>query len=188
VAEWSRRSDCPEAGAVQVRGSLQRAQDGLTIVEPKTLSSRRRVALTRAAVEALRLHRVGQAEERLRLGGAWEDNDLAFANEVGRPAEVRNLVRRSFLPLLKRAGPPRIRFHDLRHSTAGRALPPISPSLPAWVSPHPESQSGPHVRICRLLPQPNPRIRGARRHEDFTPSPCEGEGLKAEGCLAWRGV
>ncbi len=29
-----------------------------------------------------------------------------------------NLVRRSFLPLLRRAGLPRIRFHDLRHTAA----------------------------------------------------------------------
>ena len=28
------------------------------------------------------------------------------------------MMRRSFLPLLKKAGLPRIRFHDLRHSAA----------------------------------------------------------------------
>jgi len=32
--------------------------------------------------------------------------------------EARNLLRNSFLPLLKRAGLPRIRFHDLRHTAA----------------------------------------------------------------------
>ncbi len=73
---------------------------------------------SRTAVDALRRHRIAQAEERLALGGAWEDHDLVFANEVGRPVEVRNLMRRSFLPLLKKAGLPRIRFHDLRHSAA----------------------------------------------------------------------
>ena len=45
-------------------------------------------------------------------------NDLVFANEVGRPVEVRNLLRRSFLPLLERADLPKIRFHDLRHTAA----------------------------------------------------------------------
>ena len=107
-----------EAGRVQVRGSLQRTNEGLTIVEPKTHSSRRQLALTKAAMEALRRHRVAQAEERLRLAPAWEDHEMVFANEIGRPIEVRNLMRRSFLPILKRAGVPRIRFHDLRHSAA----------------------------------------------------------------------
>lgn len=107
-----------EPGAGEVEGSPQRTGEGLTIVEPKTGSSRRQVALTKAAVDALRRHRVAQAEERLALGAAWEDNDLLFANEIGRPIEARNLLRRSFFPLLERAGLPRIRFHDLRHTAA----------------------------------------------------------------------
>ncbi len=61
---------------------------------------------------------MAQAEERLRLGVAWEENDLVFANEVGRPIEAQNLRNRSFWPLLVRAGLPRIRFHDLRHTAA----------------------------------------------------------------------
>jgi integrase len=49
---------------------------------------------------------------------AWDDNDLVFANEVGRPIEAASLRNRSFWPLLERAGLPRIRFHDLRHTAA----------------------------------------------------------------------
>ena len=52
------------------------------------------------------------------MGAAWEDNDQVFANEVGRPIEAGNLIRRSFHPLLERTGLPRVRFHDLRHSAA----------------------------------------------------------------------
>lgn len=61
---------------------------------------------------------ISQAEERLRLGGAWEDNDLVFPNEIGRPLEASNLLRRSFVPLLTRSRVPRLRFHDLRHTAA----------------------------------------------------------------------
>ncbi len=107
-----------EARTVQVRATLQRADDGFTFAEPKTAHSRRQVALTKTAIVALRRHRGLQLEERLRLGTAWEDNDLVFANEVGRPIEATNLIRRSFHPLLERAGLPRIRFHDLRHTAA----------------------------------------------------------------------
>ena len=70
------------------------------------------------AIEALRDHRIRQNAERLLLGPAWESNDLVFANEVGRPIEATNLLRRSYKPLLKTAGVPAIRFHDLRHSAA----------------------------------------------------------------------
>ena len=41
-----------------------------------------------------------------------------FANQVGRPIEATNLLDRSFRPLLARAGLPRVRFHDLRHTAA----------------------------------------------------------------------
>jgi integrase len=107
-----------DAARLQVRATLQRVGDGFDFAEPKTARSRRQVALTATAIAALRRHRVAQAEERLRMGAAWEDNDLVFANEVGRPIEATNLIRRSFHPLLERAVLPRIRFHDLRHTAA----------------------------------------------------------------------
>jgi integrase len=37
---------------------------------------------------------------------------------VGEPLHPSNFLQRSFYPLLARAGLPRIRFHDLRHSAA----------------------------------------------------------------------
>ncbi len=43
---------------------------------------------------------------------------LVFANKVCGALDPRNVLRRSFYPLLKRAGTPRIRFHDLRHTAA----------------------------------------------------------------------
>jgi integrase len=107
-----------DRGAVQIRGSMQATRSGLQFAETKTAGSRRQVLLPARTVEALRQHRVAQSGERLRIGPAWEDNDLVFANEVGRPIAAGNLLKRSFEPLLRRAGLPRIRFHDLRHTSA----------------------------------------------------------------------
>ena len=103
---------------VRVSGALQRTAEGFVIAKPKTTRSRRQVALTSSAVNSLTRHRVAQTEERLRLGAAWQDLDLVFANEVGGFIAEWNLRRQSFLPLLRKAGLPVIRFHDLRHTAA----------------------------------------------------------------------
>lgn len=105
-------------GSLRIRGSLQRTSSGFQIVEPKSISSRRRVTVSTTAMDALRRHRAGHLERRLRIGRAWHDQDLVFPNAIGRPLESSNLLRQSFLPLLERAGLRRIRFHDLRHTAA----------------------------------------------------------------------
>jgi len=84
----------------------------------KTRQSRRAVVLPELAATALVDHRVRQAAEREQQGVLWEEHGLVFPNTVGRPLNPNNLRQRSFFPLLARAGLPRIRFHDLRHSCA----------------------------------------------------------------------
>lgn len=43
---------------------------------------------------------------------------LAFPNTFSRPLDKSNLHRSAFMPLMKKAGLPHIRFHDLRHTAA----------------------------------------------------------------------
>ncbi len=43
------------------------------------------MSLPATAAEALRRHRAAEGSEGLRVGRAWENNDLVFANHVGRP-------------------------------------------------------------------------------------------------------
>ena len=107
-----------QGSCLTVVASLQRTPEGFVFVEPKSTRSRRRIALSGAATSALGRHQIRQAQDRLRGGPAWEDIDLVFANEIGRPVEAGNLIRRSFVPLLDRAELERIRFHDLRHTAA----------------------------------------------------------------------
>jgi len=102
-----------------VRMTLQRHRgEGLMAEEAKTDHSKRVIALPRTAVEALRQHRMRQAEERERLGEAWTDLDLVFPNTIGRPTEPNSFRYRWWNRLVRRAGLPRIRFHDLRHTAA----------------------------------------------------------------------
>lgn len=110
-----------EAGTLRVSRQLQRVRrDGdrsgtLEFSEPKN-ASRRTVGLPQRAVSALRSHRKAQTEERLQAGSLWSDSGLVFTNRTGGPLDAQNVVNRSYKPLLKRAGLPTIRFHDLRHS------------------------------------------------------------------------
>jgi integrase len=48
----------------------------------------------------------------------YEDSGLVFASEIGTPLDARDVTHKHFKPLLRRAGLPDIRFHDLRHSAA----------------------------------------------------------------------
>lgn len=107
-----------ENATIQVRVTIHRTREGFTVSEAKTARSRRKLILTPIAAEALPRHRAAQLEERLRLGQGWEDNDLVFPNSVGRPMEAGNFLRRHYFPLLRKAGLPHVRFHDLRHTAA----------------------------------------------------------------------
>ena len=84
----------------------------------KTAGSAKPVNLIPSCISALREHRARQSELRLKTGTSYVDLDLIFASSKGTPLSDRNVVNRIFHPSLKRAGLRRIRFHDLRHTTA----------------------------------------------------------------------
>jgi len=105
-------------GVIHIRRTVVRSGGRISLGEPKTKGSRRPVHLTGAAVEALKAHLERQLEDIERLGDLYRDHGLVFTSEVGTLINPSNLRRRSFAPLLQRAGLPRIRFHDLRHTCA----------------------------------------------------------------------
>ena len=69
-------------------------------------------------MQTLRDHRKRQIEERLKYAGLWQETGLVFTSTMGTPLNRHNVFRRSFKPLLRRAGLPDIPFHALRHSFA----------------------------------------------------------------------
>lgn len=105
-------------GEIHIVQTLQRVRRGDAVFgQPKTHRSRRSVALSPDAVEVLRRHRTRQVEERLAAGSAYTNRDLVFADPNGEPINGDRL-RRAFYRLLKDAGLPRLRLHDLRHTMA----------------------------------------------------------------------
>jgi integrase len=112
-----------DAGNLSVRTALQRRKGGFDLVEPKTTKSRRTVALPAVAVKALTHHHERQEFERKKLqGDPWgNDWDLVFTTAEGKPlhgTEVTHLFQR----LLRKAGLPHQRFHDLCHACASLLL------------------------------------------------------------------
>jgi integrase len=108
-----------EQARLRVTGSLQYLPgQGLAITSPKTARSRRQVMLSSIAVQAMERRRQAQAQERTRSGKKWQDHNLVFTTYRGGPLYATNIIKRSFPSLLKAAGLPRIRFHDLRHTAA----------------------------------------------------------------------
>jgi integrase len=110
-----------DQGRLQVRRILSAAKSGPTFTTPKN-NKGRSVRLTPQAVQALRDHRKRQIEERLKHAGHWRETRLVFTSTVGTPLNRHNVFRRSFKPLLRRAGVPDIPFHALRHSFASLML------------------------------------------------------------------
>ncbi|MEU9775459.1 MULTISPECIES: tyrosine-type recombinase/integrase [unclassified Streptomyces] len=105
-------------GTASIRRSLQRTRTGgLTHLPTKTRASERRIALPTECVHSLKEHRERHDKERETAGPDWRDSGLVFTTPTGGPLDPANLTRR-FRSLLDRAGLRRIRFHDLRHSTA----------------------------------------------------------------------
>jgi integrase len=107
-----------ENAVVSVRRTLTRSGGRVVFGEPKTKKSRRSIRLTPQAVEALRSHLERQLRDMEILGDRYQDQGLVFTTDTGAPINPSNLRQRSFAPLLKRAGLPHMRFHDLRHTCA----------------------------------------------------------------------
>lgn len=88
---------------------------------PKTERSARAIALDPATVAVLRSHRARQAAERLAWGPEYQDTNLVFVWEDGRPLHPQ-LVSTTFKRLARAADLPPIKLHALRHSFASAAL------------------------------------------------------------------
>jgi integrase len=99
------------------------------LVEPKSKKSRRTIDLPQVTLSALASHQMRQAEEHSLAGSRWAvpmvhregrlepAEDFVFTTGIGTPLDGRNVTKR-FQRLLKKAGIPRHRFHDLRHTAA----------------------------------------------------------------------
>jgi integrase len=127
-----------DAGLLRVVQVIEQTKAGVRIKpQPKSAHSRRAVTLPAVVVEALREHRVNQAEEHLRLG--LGPLNLLFPRAAANPA----VFSVDFGRLATRAG-IKTRFHDLRHTH-------ISDLLASGVHPKLVSERAGHSSVAFTL-------------------------------------
>ena len=106
-----------EAGVLAVRQTLERAGTEPRFGEPKTARSRRTINMPGIVTAALRRHRTRQLEERLAAGARWRESRLVFTTTIGTTMD-KSRLHTIFKGILRAAGLPSIRYHDLRHTAA----------------------------------------------------------------------
>jgi integrase len=94
-----------EAKQVHVQRTFTRRRFFAT----KTKTSNRRIDLGPTLMIELKKWKLASGKNEL---------GLVFCNGAGKPIDHYNLTRRYFLPALKAANLPKVRFHDLRHTYA----------------------------------------------------------------------
>ena len=152
-----------DGGLITVRET--RPDDDADPDDPKSEAGERTVALSAALAALLKLWRKRQLKERMAWGAAWTDSGLVFTREDGAPLRPGH-ISEHFAVLVRKAGLPPIRFHDLRHgslpvgwtsrscrrcSGMRRAPSPVMctrPSCPRSRRPRPR----PSPRSCRAVP------------------------------------
>lgn len=110
-----------ETPAITINRAAALVEKALRFEGPKSDHSRRTIPLPSDAVAVLKRHRIAQAEQRLRLGALYQDHGLMFTRPDGRPLSLSH-VTQHFGVVLRRAGLPHVRLHDLRHTHATMLL------------------------------------------------------------------
>lgn len=110
-----------DAGEIKVQRALVTGDGGKLWSSPKTKAGRRTVSIDDDTVAVLRTHKARQNQEKLALGAGYQDDDLVTAQPDGQTISPARATEQ-FGRLLRRAGLPHIRLHDLRHTYATLAL------------------------------------------------------------------
>ncbi len=108
-----------DAGTITVR-ETRPDEDG-DPDDPKSETGERTIALSAMLASLLRAWQEKQLFERLEWGEAWQNSGLVFTREDGQGLRP-GYISEHFGLLVRRAGLPPIRYHDLRHGAATLSL------------------------------------------------------------------
>lgn len=112
--DWTKKT-------LKIDRQLSYPGDGIGFSQTKTRYGRRTISLGSQTIWVLHQHYDRQCRARLEAGENWQEFGLIFTTSNGTPIHPRNLLK-EFKVILKQAGLPPIRFHDLRHTCASLLL------------------------------------------------------------------
>ncbi len=110
-----------EKRTLTISQQVSPTRGGPTIAEVKTKGSLRTVSIDDETVTSLEAHRERQLAERDLAADAYDDRDLIFCDELGRPINPQRLTEK-FGAARKAADIRPGRLHDVRHSHASHLL------------------------------------------------------------------
>lgn len=116
---------------------------GYNFSPPKTKSGKRTISLSQLNLIALESHRIKMQAEYAAVGQELTEDELVFPSEKLLPMN-ESVVRMNFKRILKKAGLPEIRFHDLRHTAASLML---NQGIPLYIVSRILGHSKPSVTI-----------------------------------------
>ena len=110
-----------ENATIRIVASLGRRSNGLQLTKPKTARGNRTINVDAGSLEVLRQHKERQEQNKSLLAGAYEDQGIVFADELGRwvnPMRLTRLVQ----GLGRQVGYHEVSPHKLRHFHASVSL------------------------------------------------------------------
>jgi integrase len=106
-----------EKSTLRVDRQLQPVSyEGGALVPTKTRSGRRHIMVGKGALALLKEHRQRQEMQKAVAGNRWQEHGMLFTTSIGTYID-QTKVSRAFKHILREAGLPDIRFHDLRHTS-----------------------------------------------------------------------
>jgi integrase len=107
-----------EQGMVMIRRQAQPQKgNGVVLSELKTPASRRNLPLVPGTIAVLRKHLATATQQSASLAQPWDESVQLFMSGDGKLLHTSS-VNKSFHRALKRAGLPKVRPHDLRHTVS----------------------------------------------------------------------
>lgn len=112
--DWAR-------SVVRVKSTLSYAT-GPAVIGPTKNRQNRALKITEETLGYLQRLSVYQAALRRAAAEVWENNDLVFCRDGGKPLRINNIGDREYAGIIRLANIKRIKFHGMRHTCASLLL------------------------------------------------------------------